>query len=352
MSGNPKPLSPGLKTSLGHFFPPKPTFTDKDIPEDLSGKIYLITGASSGLGKELARVLYNHNATVYCACRSEEKTRRVIEEIVSNNDSLSTDHTRNGKGALHFIPLDQSDLASVKACAETFLSREKKLDALFNNAGVMTGPGEPIPRTAQGHELALGVNCLGAFLLTRLLTPVLISTAKSYPGSSGAVRVIWLSSFGPLQYAPFEKGIDMGNLDYQKETRPGIERYGLSKCGVWLLGVEFGKRLEREGVTSVVINPGNLLTELARDAAWWLKMVGKMLCYKSIFGVYTLLFATFSPDVAGNKVDWTKEWVIPWGRVDEVRTDLPKAVLPEEEGGNGNSTQFWEWCETKVKDFL
>lgn len=279
MSGKPKPPSPGLKTSLTHFFPPKPIFTDKDIPNDLSGKIYLITGASSGMGKELAWVLYSRNATVYCACRSEEKTRKVIDEIVWGNEPPpADDDTRGGKGAIHFLPLDQSDLSGAKASAETFLSREKKLDVLFNNAGVMTGPGDPIPRTAQGHGLALGVNCLGAFPFTRLLTPVLASAAKSEP--SGAVRVIWVSSFGLLQYAPFERGVDLGNLDYQREKKAGIERYGISKCRVWLLGVECGKGLEREGVTSVVINPGNLLTELARDAAWWVKMVGRMVCYR------------------------------------------------------------------------
>lgn len=344
------------------------------------------------MGKELVSVLYARNATVYCACRSEEKARKVIDEIV-NSTCPSTNTTQvptrtattagelgadmrnsgggNKKGAMHFLPLDLSDLSSVKFCAEKFLSREKKLHVLFNNAGVMTGPtpaGQPIPTTAQGHELALGFNCVGTFLLTRLLTPVLVSTANSEQMQSpGSVRVIWVSSFGLLQYAPFERGIDMDNLDYQREEREGIDRYGISKCGVWLLGVEFGRRygsgLEGAGagagVTSVTINPGNLLTELARDAAWWISLWGgpfvismpipllvaihdfvypfphaplnkdvMSLLYSSskrilewkrrydtsangnrpIFGVYTQLFAAFSPDLASNKVDWTREW--------------------------------------------
>ncbi|KAM7215300.1 putative estradiol 17 beta-dehydrogenase [Rhypophila decipiens] len=332
---------PSFASMWTQFFPPKPEFTENDIPSDLSGKVYLVTGATSGMGKEMARLVYSRNAKVYAACRDKEKALAAISEMKKTAPTST--------GELVLLPLDLADLAKVKSCADEFLSRETKLHVLFNNAGVMTGPATPAPKTAQGHELALGVNCLGTFLLTKLLTPTLVSTAKMEPPST--VRVVWLSSFGLVQYAPEDRGIDMDNLDYHV-PKPGIDRYGISKCGDWLLGVEFGRRYKADGIVSVPVNPGNVLTELARDAAWWLKVVGRLVAYKVSFGVCSYLFAAFSADLNIDKVDWTKDWVIPWGRLAPVRADLPKAVIPEEEGGNGNARLFWEWNEEQVKDYL
>ncbi|KAM7191529.1 hypothetical protein V8F33_008880, partial [Rhypophila sp. PSN 637] len=151
-------------------------------------------------------------------------------------------------------------------------------------------------------------------------------------------------------FDPHDRGIDMDNLDYHV-LKPDIDRYGISKCRDWLLGVEFGRRYKAEGIVSVPINPGNVLTELARDAAWQLKVVGRLVAYKVIsFGVCSQLFSAFSPNI--EKVDWTKDWVIPWGRLAPLRADLSKAVIPEEEGGNGNARLFWEWNEEQVKDYL
>lgn len=97
--------------------------------------------------------MYSKNATVYMMARSEDKTLAAMESIRAD--------VPNSAGALHFIRLDLSDLASVKAAADAFLSREQKLHLLFNNAGV--GYPEKGATTAQGHELQLGVNCIGPF---------------------------------------------------------------------------------------------------------------------------------------------------------------------------------------------
>lgn len=303
-----------FKSAWTQFFPPQPTFTDKDIPSDLHGKVYIVTGATSGMGKELARVLYAKNAKVYIACRSEEKATEAVAAIKKASPQ--------SKGELIFISLDLADLAKVKAAAESFLARESKLHVLFNNAGVMVGPADPPLKTAQGYELALGVNCVGTFLLTKLLTPTLVATAKSEPPDT--VRVVWLSSFGLGQFAPQDRGIDMDNLDYHI-PKPHVERYGISKCGDWLLGVEFARRHRKDGIVSAPVNPGNVRTELARDQTIGLKVVAHAVVYPIINGVYTQLFAAFSPEVTVDRADWTKDWSgFPLGRADHHRWEKSK----------------------------
>ena len=81
-------------------------------------------------------------------------------------------------GALTYIRLDLADLASIKGTVEQFLAKESKLHVLWNNAGVMS-PDKTLSTTPQGYEQHVGVNVLGGFLLTKLLTPVLVSTAKT-----------------------------------------------------------------------------------------------------------------------------------------------------------------------------
>ncbi|KUJ15487.1 putative estradiol 17 beta-dehydrogenase [Mollisia scopiformis] len=334
------PPSTPFKSAWTQFFPPKATFTDKNVTADLKGKVYIVTGANSGMGQDLARVLYAKNAKVYIACRSEEKATESISYIKKSAPT--------SKGELVFLPLDLADLAKVKAAAQRFLAQESRLHVLFNNAGVMTGPAEPPPKTVQGHELALGVNCVGTFLFTKLLTPTLITTARSEPANT--VRVVWLSSFGLTQYAHESRGIDMDNLDYHI-PKPGIDRYGISKCGNWLLGVEYARRHKNDGIVSVPINPGNLRTALARDQSWLLQFIANLIVYPVINGVYTQLFAGFSPEVT-TETDWSAKWVIPWGRFQPLRSDLPKATKPVAEGGNGNAQQFWDWNEEQVKKYL
>jgi retinol dehydrogenase-12 len=281
--------------SWTQFFPPKPKYTDQDIPKNLQGKVYVVTGANSGMGEEVSRILFARHAKVYVACRSEEKATAAIARIKKAQSA--------SKGELVFLPLDLADLTKVRAGAKEFLAREPKLHALFNNAGVMVGPSNP--PTAQGYEQALGVNCVGTFLLTKLLTPALIAAAQSEPADT--VRVVWLSSFGLESFAPEGRGIDMDNLDYHI-PKPHVERYGISKCGDWLLAVEFARRHKADGIVSAPINPGNLRTELARHQGAALKLVANAIVYPVINGAYTQLFAAFSPEVTIAKADWTKTW--------------------------------------------
>ena len=100
---------------FSQFFPPAPSFTESSLP-NLSGKVYIVTGASAGIGKELSRLLYTHNATVYIAARSAEKAHAAISYI--------KEACPDSKGTLHYLHLDLDDLSGIKASAESFLAKE------------------------------------------------------------------------------------------------------------------------------------------------------------------------------------------------------------------------------------
>jgi retinol dehydrogenase-12 len=250
------------------------------------------------MGKDLAQILYAKNAKVYIAARSEERAAKAISDIEKA--------APNSKGSLVFMKLDLSDLRNIKASADFFLARESKLHALFNNAGVMYVDMKGPQTTPQGYEMNLGVNVLGTFLFTKLLTPALISTAKSEP--EGSVRIIWVSSLGTEMVGEKSIGLSIKDLDAHAK-RPAMDRYGLSKAGNWLHGVECANRLHADGVVSVPINPGNLKTELARQHPALIQRILQLLVYPSVYGACTQLYAAMSSDISiHNSGIWGKSY--------------------------------------------
>jgi retinol dehydrogenase-12 len=244
-----------------------------------------VTGSNTGIGKEVAQILYSKNAKVYIAARSQEKAEKAIEVIRKSSP--------NSSGELVFLRLDLANLATIRASAEQFISKETKLDVLFNNAGVWITPQGS--KTEQGHELTLGVNDIGPFMFTKLLTPLLVETAKKEP--SGTVRVVWVSSVIELG-SPKPGGVPLDNLDYHDE-KSGVFRYAVSKAGNYLLAVEYAKRHKDDGIISVPLNPGNLDSDLTRDLGSVTRFFFRLfLGYPPINGAYTELFAGLSPQVA------------------------------------------------------
>jgi len=314
-------------------FPPAAKFTEKTLP-DQTGKVFIVTGSSSGVGKELAQILYSHNAKVYVAARSDEKAAKAIESIKAKNP--------DSKGELIYLHLDLDDLSTIRKSADEFLAKEQKLDVLWNNAGVMTPPQGS--KTKQGYELQLGTNNVAPFLFTKLLTPLLASTAKSAP--PGSVRVVWVSSSAAEIIAP-KGGIELDNLDY-KNDKSAWHKYAVSKAGNYLHSTEYAKRHKADGIISVSLNPGNLKSDLQRHVPglqlWFLNLA----LHPPIKGAYTELFAGLSPDVTLEK---SGGWIIPWGRLGTIREDLQQSAKSEAEGGTGVAEKFWEWTEEQVKPY-
>lgn len=256
-----------------------------------------MTGSNTGVGKDLAQILYGKNANVYIAARSKDKAQDAIEAIKTQQPS--------SRGKLTFLRLDLADLTTIKATTEEFLAQESRLHVLFNNAGVMAPPKDS--KTAQGYELQLGVNNIGTLLFTKLLTPALVQTAKSE--SEGTVRVVWVSSSAAEHLSHQPGGVPLHKLDdYDKFARGNsqMHNYGISKAGNYLHAVEFAKQHREAGIISVALNPGNLDSDLYRErhavTRWMLR---HSVLYPSVYGAYTELFAGLSPDVTmKHSGDW------------------------------------------------
>jgi len=215
-------------------------FTEADVP-DQSGKVFIVTGANTGIGFEVARVLGERGARVLLACRDASKAEAAIVRI----------KRAAPRAELAFLPLDLADLDSVRRAAE-LAAQEPRIDVLINNAGVMI---PPLMRTKQGFELQFGVNHLGTFALTSLLLPKLAQT----PGA----RVVVTASI-----AHRRGKIDWDDLNAEQRY-DRYARYAQSKLANALYFFELDRRLRAAGspVTVVGCHPGVAATELGRHAS-------------------------------------------------------------------------------------
>jgi NAD(P)-dependent dehydrogenase (short-subunit alcohol dehydrogenase family) len=218
---------------------------DTDIP-DLTGKIILVTGGNSGLGKESVRQFAKHNAKVYMGARSEQKATAAITELQNENPNAN----------IVFLDLDLASLDSVKKAAATFLSQNERLDILMNNGGIMAVPPAI---SSDGYEIQLGTNHLGHAALTRLLMPVLLKTA-----SESDVRIINLTSVGQELFAP-KCGLLLDDAKTDMAAIGAWGLYGQSK----LANIYFTKGLAEHypQIKSVAIHPGNVKGTALSDTA-------------------------------------------------------------------------------------
>ncbi|KAL3475357.1 NAD(P)-binding protein [Aspergillus californicus] len=308
-----------MGAKFSQFFPPRPTFTEQNVPSQ-KGRVFLITGGTSGIGFELARIPYRQGDKVYITGRTEEKAKKAIQAIQdSGSQTTNKPSDPDTLGQLDYIVLELDDLRSIKASVDAFKAKESKLDVLWNNAGVSQPPLGSVSK--QGYELQLATNCLGPFLFTQLLLPLLDAAIPlSIPG---AVRGVWLSSQVAELSSPPE-GLIMSELT--SPPKNNIRNYLNSKVGNWLLSAEFARRHGHHGIVSVALNPGAANTDLLKN-----------------------LYADLSPNIS---LQNNGCYVIPFGRIHDTVETLLNAMKVEEDSGTGRAREFWEFCEEKVKDYI
>jgi NAD(P)-dependent dehydrogenase (short-subunit alcohol dehydrogenase family) len=205
---------------------------------DLSHVSAIVTGSSGGLGAETARALAERGARVTLTARDVAKGEGAAEKIRKST----------GNPRVDVIPLELMSLDSVRAFAKEFSARHKTLNVLINNAGVMACP---LARTADGWESQFATNHLGHFLLTGLLTPLLVASAPS--------RVISVSSRGH-RFSP----VVFDDIHFQRRPYDKWSAYGQSKTANVLFAVELDRRLAARGVRANALHPGGIVTELGR----------------------------------------------------------------------------------------
>ncbi|KAI0730702.1 NAD(P)-binding protein [Earliella scabrosa] len=309
----------GEATILVHSLrPPKSKFTPDQIP-DLSGRVMLVTGGNTGIGKEIIRELLKHNAKVYMAARSREKALATIEELKKET----------GKET-HYIHLDLTSLASVRKAAEEFLSKEDALHTLFNNAGVMWCPVADV--TADGYDMQFGTNVVGHFLLTQLLLPALLKGKETSPDHHARV-VTTSSGYSYAGHINFETLKD-GPARRKQSTEV---LYSQSKLADVLVAFELARRYGDKGIVSVALHPGILRTELTRHLNVVKRTLLDAVMWPAPLGALTPLYAGASSE----GVELNGKFLIPWARVQ----DCPNPEAYDQ----GLARRLWEWLEEEVK---
>ncbi len=247
-------------------------WTAQSIP-DQSGTVAIVTGSTSGLGEETARVLASKNAKVILAVRNAAKGEAVAATL------------RQASPAAEIVvrPLDLASLASVAAFAEGFHADAERLDLLVANAGVMM---PPYGKTEDGFELQFGTNHLGHFALIGRLMPLLLATASA--------RIVVLSSLA-------HRGgrIDFDDLTWEKRRYKTMRAYADSKIANLHFTYELARRLEGVGGAPRVTaaHPGWTRTELQRHTSLF-SFLNNFFSQDVQMGTLPTLRAAFDPGAA------------------------------------------------------
>ncbi|WZH42087.1 uncharacterized protein QYS62_003055 [Fusarium acuminatum] len=297
---------------------------DTDIP-DLAGKVIIVTGGSSGLGKESALQLAKHNpAAIYLTARTEGRANAAIQEI---NQAVPA-----SKGKIKFLELDLGSFKSVKKAADAFSTLSDRLDILINNAGLMASPAGV---TVEGYEVQFGSNYMGPALFTKLLLPVLLHTVEAHQAD---VRVVNLSS-ELFKQAPSD-GVQLSRCKTPMNEISSLARYGQSKLADYYHTRTLAQLYPT--VKFVAIHPGvvntGLFDDLAKRRPWlggFIKTLGSIFLTDVQQGAHAQLWAS----TADSKV------VRSGGFYNHKFKEYKDRVLEDEKAAQ----ELWDWTEEEFK---
>ena len=243
---------------------------------DLQGIVFLVTGATEGIGKAAAREFAKRRAEVVLVARNKEKGKRVVAELkkaTGNND-------------ISLLVADMSSIADIKRVAAEFRASHTKLDVLVNNAGALFSKYK---LSKDGLEMTFALNHMGYFGLTYSLLDLLKST-------KGA-RVVSTSSLGH-KIGKFE----LGRIAKREPGHAGWPAYGESKYANILFTRELARRLQGSGVTANCWNPGFVNSGFGLDNGGFLKLafsvVSPIFAKTPEKGADTLIWLATSPEAA------------------------------------------------------
>jgi len=249
---------------------------------DLRGRVCLVTGASSGIGRQTAGELARLGARVVLACRSQERGERALRAITAET----------GNAGLELRLVDLSSRRSTGTFAEALLRDHPRLDVLVNNAGTWSTRRR---ESEEGVELTWATNMLGYFQLTERLLPLLKASAPS--------RIVNVASL-------LARDLDLDDVEFRRRRYRGIDAYAQSKQANRMWTWALGRRLEGTGVVANALHPGGVNTglflkgggPLALAAAVWAKLFGRSVRD----GADTVVWLAAAPEAAG---EHAKFWI-------------------------------------------
>jgi NAD(P)-dependent dehydrogenase (short-subunit alcohol dehydrogenase family) len=242
----------------------------------MQGKVCLVTGSSSGIGKVTARELASMGATVVMICRNRAKGEAAQAEIKA----------MSGNGQVDLIVADLSRLSEVRRVAGEFKQKYSQLHVLINNAGTINGERKATP---DGLEDTFATNYLAPFLLTELLLDVLKASAPA--------RIVNVSSSGHAR----------GRIDFA--DLQGTQRYSFmkaytqSKLAQIYFTYELADQLKGTGVTVNALHPGLVASNFNRGTRGIAHLIGEVFYFfggiSSEKGAQTTLYLATSGEVEG-----------------------------------------------------
>ena len=223
-----------------------------DLAKDLSGRVYIVTGANSGVGLETTRQLVKQGAHVVMACRRVEAGEAEAKSLADL------------KGSYEVIHCDLADLQSVRAFVDTFKSRHTRLDGLMCNAGAVI-MGNEAKRTKDGLEMTMAASVYGHFLMTELLLDVLRASA---PSRIGIVSSVVHANSPRKRY-----DLNFDDLNWEARQYSAFDAYGEAKLASVLYALELGERLKGTGVTTASIHPGWAWSNFGSGGGFFTRML-------------------------------------------------------------------------------
>jgi NAD(P)-dependent dehydrogenase (short-subunit alcohol dehydrogenase family) len=243
---------------------------------NIQGKVCLVTGSSSGIGKVTARELANMGATVVMVCRNRAKGEAAQAEIKEESSNDQVD----------LIVADLSELSQIRRVANEFKQKYAQLHVLINNAG---GVNNEHKVTTDGLEFTFATNYLAPFLLTQQLLDVLKASAPA--------RIVNVSSMGHTLGT-----IDFADLQGARKYN-AVKAYSQSKLAQISFTYELADQLKGTGVTVNALHPGAVNSNFNNGTKGFLHVIGTLL-YRIIGidaekGAQTTLYVATSPEVEG-----------------------------------------------------
>ncbi|OAV91181.1 hypothetical protein, variant 1 [Puccinia triticina 1-1 BBBD Race 1] len=304
---------------------PKSTSWNLSDSPDLTGRVAIVTGGSTGTGYFISLELARKGAKVYLVCRNEERAQRAI---ISLRKELPD-------GSFDYIHFDLTRLRTCKDAASTFLKRENRLDILINNAAVSRCSSYSL--SEDGIEIQ-ACNTVGHFCLTERLVPLMKRTAQVADGRHARIVNITSASH-KLNSEP-----DFASSQGLNQRRcSALERHGNSMLSIIVFNRELQRRLQGTGIICLAVHPGFISDQVLQNSKKLRELTMRLIPHKGPNSLiveakdaaFTPLYAAIASEV--ERLELGGSYLVPPGR---PATPHPNARDPTGIAGQ----KLWATC--------